>query len=193
MKNLFHSRIVQGLVVLAILACAIYVHPFALVALAPVIFGMALPEATGSDLYRQLAAWGILDPMGGLLLKVKIKTADYTILDPYTTTGTGGDASGTMFTNRGAAGTVNFTLPAPVPRLAGCYYQFAAVVAAQTVLVKTATADTLITFNDLTADSLAIQTAGEIIGTVMIAFCDGTSWIAWGASRLGVTPVTVAT
>lgn len=140
----------------------------------PVVFGINL---TTDDVVRYLIAQGVLDAVGGWKYsRVTVKTADYTIVSTT-------DPSGTLFTNRGAAGTVNFTLPAPTPALAGVFYDFAAVVAAQSVLVKTATADTLIAFNDLTADSLSIATAGEIIGGMMRAVCDGTSWIAIGMSK----------
>lgn len=128
------------------------------------------------DVVKYLIAHGILDAAGGYKYPdVKIKTADYTIV-------TGTDASGTLFTNRGASGTVIFTLPAPSQAIKGTFYSFAAVVAAQTVTVKTATVDTLITFNDLTADSVSLQTANEIIGGMIRAVCDGTSWIVFGDS-----------
>jgi hypothetical protein len=45
---------------------------------------------------------------------------------------------------------------------------------AQVLTVATATADTLITDNDATADSLQASR----LGTQMNLFCDGTSWIA---------------
>lgn len=138
------------------------------------------------DAIAYLIKQGLLDAAGGWKFpEVKAKTADYTIV-------TGTDPSGTLFTNRGAAGTVIFTLPAPSAAIKGVFYSFAAVVAAQTVTVKTATVDTLITFNDLTADSVSLQTSGEIIGGMLRAICDGTSWIVFGDSGAAHT-YTVAT
>lgn len=121
---------------------------------------------TQDDAIKYLISVGLLDAGGGLKVQTKLKTADYTIV-------TGTDASGTIFTNRGAGGTVNFTLPAPSQSIAGTFYDFV-VIAAQSLLVKTATADTLIADNDATADSLA----SSRIGTSMRVVCDGTSWIA---------------
>lgn len=129
---------------------------------------------TNDDLVKLLIKIGILDSAGGRKLSgVQIKTADYTIV-------TGTDPSGCLFTNRGAAGTINFTLPAPSQALAGVFYDFLTV-AAQIILVKTATADTLIADNDATADSLATTAR---IGVALRVVCDGTSWIAFETSMI---------
>lgn len=127
------------------------------------------------DLVRNLIALGLLSAEGfpAAQVNVEAKTGDYTITDL--------DPSDTIFTNRGAAGAVIFTLPAPSVARKGRRYRFVGV-AGQNITVKTATADTLITKNDLTADSLAASTANELIGGVMEAVCDGTSWIVFGAA-----------
>lgn len=104
--------------------------------------------------------------------RVVAKTADYTITPPA-------DRPGTVFTNRGATGTVIFTLPAPGPGVRGWWFRFKAH-ADFTVTVKTATADTLIGLNDVAADSVSLQTGGQIIGGEMEAVCDGTSWFVSG-------------
>lgn len=104
--------------------------------------------------------------------RVVAKIADYTIKPPM-------DASGTCFTNRAATGTVIFTLPAPGLQLMGVHYRFKAL-ADFTVTVKTATADTLVALNDVAADSVSLQTGGQIIGGEMEAFCDGVSWFVSG-------------
>jgi hypothetical protein len=166
-----------GLVV-AVLAVVFHAPLAGLIGGSVAVFGMAIPNEDYSDIIRQMVPWRLCDPMGGALRRVIAKTADYTILDPYTATG--GDASGTIFTNRGAAGTVNFTLPAPVPRLAGVYYDFVTIVA-QIMLVLTATTDTLIADNDATADSLATTAR---IGVRLRVVCDGTSWVAIHASAV---------
>lgn len=171
------SKLIGALVV-ALLAALVF-HP----SLVPwLVTGAGLAVAgtafTDSDIVRQLAAWGVTDACGGILRRIVIKTADYTILSPVTTAG---DASGTIFTNRGATGTVVFTLPAPTMALKGCVYEFLGI-ADYRIDVKTATADTLIVVNDIAADYLSMQTAGHLIGATMRVLCDGTSWCAYGQS-----------
>ncbi len=151
-----------------------------LLGLSSVVFGTNMPAPSQSDIVRQLAAWRVCDPMGGPLRRVVAKTADYTIVSPLATDGTG-DASGTIFTNRGATGAVVLTLPAPILALTGLFYDVVGI-AAQSITVATATADTLIVTNDTAADSLAIATASDKIGAAMRFICDGTSWIGFGLS-----------
>lgn len=136
------------------------------------------------DLVKYLISQGVLCAAGGPKMNVKAKTADYTILSAS-------DPSGSVFTNRAAAGTVIFTLPAPTLALEGVYYDFIGL-AAQTLTVKTATVDTLIAFNDAAADSMSVQTASELIGVSMRAVCDGTSWIALGTA-VGIGGANAAT
>lgn len=174
-------------------------QPLAMILIALIAAPLGVPLLAGtaftdSDVVRQLAAWGILDYAGGGKKRVIAKTADYTIVSPVTAAG---DASGTIFTNRGAGGAVIFTLPAPVQALAGVYYEFLGI-ANQNITVATATADTLIVVNDLTADSLAISTTNQKIGSLMRVVCDGTSWIAYGTAigaggDTGTNTYTVAT
>lgn len=172
-------RILLATVGLAVAVFAVAVHaPLAALAGGGLaVFGMAIPNEPFADVIRQLAAWRVLDPMGGPIRRVIAKTANYVVLDPYTTTG--GDPSGTIFTNRAATGTVVFTLPAPTRALAGVFYDFLGI-ADFTITVQTATADTLIAANDIAADSLSAQTAGQLIGAMIRVLCDGTSWVAMG-------------
>lgn len=102
------------------------------------------------------------------------KTASYTI-NPHV------DRCGTVFTNRGASGAVTFTLPAPGNAMKGWFYEFRGV-AGQNILIAVPTADTAIVKNDAAADSLALSTAGELIGGAARAECDGTAWILFGQS-----------
>lgn len=95
-----------------------------------------------------------------------------------------GDFSGTIFTNRGAGAGVTFTLPNPTPALAETHYRFVGV-ADQTFTVA-APAGKAVAFNNAAATSLAASTAGQKIGAVIEAFCDGTSWLLTGAAA-GVT------
>ena len=114
------------------------------------------------------------------------KTADYTIPT------IGGLAA--IYTNRGATGTVTFTLPADAPT--GWFCEVS-VIADYTVAVATATTDTLIAFNDATADSVTWGTSGQKVGNGGKFTYDGTGWImqyhpATGATTTTST-VTVAT
>lgn len=112
--------------------------------------------------------------------RVVPKAASYTIVPPM-------DSPGTTFTNKGAVGAINFTLPAATRALLGWYYRFKVVVD-QSVTIVTATADTMLVFNDLAADSLAVSTGGQKLGALMEAECvetvDGT--FQWAVSGLSV-------
>lgn len=84
---------------------------------------------------------------------VKIKTADYTILE---------SDNGTLFTTEGAAGAVIFTLPV----MRAGFRCTIAVCAAQNVTLTSNPADTLIGLNDIAADTIALSTGSEQIGGV---------------------------
>jgi hypothetical protein len=140
----------------------------------PAIF----PFTANDDLVRVLNKLGLF--LGNFLNVMRptvAKTANYSI-DPAV------DPSGTRFTNRGAAGAVTFTLPAPTPALAGTSYEFSGV-ADQNIIVS-GTAAKQVAFNNAACASLAAQTAGQKIGAVITAICDGTSWLLHG-STIGVT------
>lgn len=117
----------------------------------------------------------------GAWRNVVAKTADYTV--------TTAD-SGVLFTNRGATGAVNFTLPATAYRgfRVGFY-----VAADQDVTVTAGTADTMVAFNDAAADSVSFSTASEKVGGMFEVIGDGTGWLV--LPRLGADSqtVTVAT
>lgn len=104
--------------------------------------------------------------MEGLSARARImeaKTADYTIVAAD---------SGKIFHTAGATAAVNFTLPA----IATGPWFFTILVGADFgVTVTAATADTIITFNDVAADSVAFSQASEIIGGSFEVICDGTS------------------
>jgi hypothetical protein len=106
---------------------------------------------------RQLAAAGFVlddDPFGylaGTARRTLVKAVDYTVAD---------SDNGTLFSTRGAAGAVNFTLPA-IKR--GLEFSFFNEVG-QNMTITAGTADTLVVFNDLAADSIAFSTANELIG-----------------------------
>lgn len=104
----------------------------------------------------------------GVRTVVQAKATAYTI--------TAAD-SGTIITNRGAAGSVTITLPTVAAGLNGVNVTIMAVVAAQNVVIAAQTAGQLIAFNDVAADSVTISTTDEIIGAAFQCVCDGTSWL----------------
>lgn len=95
--------------------------------------------------------------------RVRVKTADYTVL---------AEESGTVFTTTGATAAVNFTLPAIAD---GPFFFIFLNGADQNMTITAQTADTLVAYNDLTADSIALSTASEKIGGGMMVICDGTT------------------
>lgn len=99
---------------------------------------------------------------------VEAKTADYTVVS--------GDR-GKIFTNEGAAGAVNFTLPT----IAKGFYARFFVEANQNLTVTAATGDTMVVFNDAAADSIAFSTASEKIGSAIEvhANASGTKWLVF--------------
>ena len=96
---------------------------------------------------------------------VVAKTANYTVTT---------DDTDTLFTNRGATGAVTFTLPATARK--GLRFGFF-VVADQNVIVAAGTADTMVCFNDPTADSIAFSTSSEKVGAFIEIIGDGTGWL----------------
>lgn len=93
------------------------------------------------------------------------KVADYTVK---------ASESGTFFCNRGATAAVNFTLPAFASGLNYLFYAAADFA----VTVTSGTIDLMVVDNDITADSLALSTGGEIMGGAIQVVSDGTKWMA---------------
>ena len=101
---------------------------------------------------------------------------------------------GKLFTNRGAAGSVTFTLPKGNAGIAGFWVEFATV-AAQAIVIATDPVDTLIVHADATADSV---TTAATIGQHFKAIYDGTGWFlvsnpSAASAATAVTAVTIAT
>lgn len=109
---------------------------------------------------------------------VVAKTANYTV--------TAAD-NNAIFTNQGATAAVTFTLPTLAK---GLRYKFFAE-AAQDVHVVSATADTMVVFNDAAADSININTSNEIIGgsVELVANADATKWLVMESIHDGQTLV----
>lgn len=121
------------------------------------------------------------DPMGNMTNypKTVAKTTAYTV--------TAADR-GTIFTNLGASGSVTFTLPTLTR---GFYAKFYCEVD-QSIVVAAAVGDTIVAFNDIAADSVALSTANEKVGSSITIWsnADGTKWlseVALGAET--ATPV----
>lgn len=109
-------------------------------------------------------------------------TADVTLSD--------GDV-GKIVTNRGASGAVIITLPAASSTNAGG--SILVLPTANQSLTVTGTADTMIIVNDLTADSVSVQTASQMIGGGLDFVSDGTGWHALVLGNGGTMTITTAT
>ena len=105
---------------------------------------------------------------------------------------------GKLFTNRGASGTITFTLPQITangkPALAGWYCEFVTA-AAQSIVIATAPADKLVVHADAAADTL---TSAATIGQHFRVICDGVSFLvesnpSAATTATNVTAVTLAT
>jgi hypothetical protein len=99
-------------------------------------------------------------------LKLEVaKTGDYTLKV---------SDSGSLFTNTGASGAVDFTLPAILP---GLVYEFL-VVADDTVTVTSNEGSNIVAFNNPAASSLAFSTSSQKVGGHLLVFSNvaGTLW-----------------
>ncbi len=125
--------------------------------------GLGRMETLVENLKRELALGGSV--LVGMKRKTKAHTTSHTIRVAD---------SGRVLTNRGASGTVTFTLPAPDSDFDGVdFYTLSH--ATQVITVATATADTLVTVNDVAADSISSENKA---GAWMHVYCDGTQWYA---------------
>ena len=108
-------------------------------------------------------------------LRMQNKTADYTVklLD-----------SGTVFFNYGDTGAINYTLSS-VPKV-GFFAIFVNMVD-QNMTITAGTVDTLYTYNDLAADSVAISTSSQKIGGAILVFSDGNKYVAINISSNTMT------
>jgi len=113
--------------------------------------------------------------------RFSVKTAAYTVTAKET---------GTWFLTTGATAAVTFTLP---PISDGPFIFFFVAVADFAMTVTAQTADTLLTFNDAAADSVAFGQASEIMGGFVIVGCDGTTVFALTPISAHSQTVTVTT
>ncbi len=122
---------------------------------------------------------------GHFVTPVVAKTANYTVKFAD---------GGTLFTNRGAAGTITFTLPLTSGAGNGFWVEFATA-AAQAIVITSDPIDTLIVHADATADSV---TTAATIGQHFRVINDGTGWLvrsmpSAASAATAVTAVTIAT
>ena len=81
--------------------------------------------------------------------------------------------SGSVISTEGATGAITFTLPA-VATSSGVHYWFQN--AEDQNMIIAAPADTMTTFTDIAADSVAFSTSSEKVGGGAFAICDGSKW-----------------
>lgn len=124
---------------------------------------------------------------GGFVTEPVAKTAAYTL--------TARD-NGKIFTNRGASGSVTFTLPkiSSNNRMKGFVADFFTA-AAQAIVIASDPADSLVVHADSAADSL---TTAATIGQHIRVIADGTAWLvisdpSAASAATAVTAVTLAT
>lgn len=147
----------------------------------PFIAGTIMSDA---DVVRRLAAYGILDQLGGRKVPpLVVKTANYTVKAPDTAANAG-DASGTIFQNTGAGGAVTFTLFAPALKYVGVYYEFFGMVDQN--LVVNCSGAVGVSVANATVTTVTCSTASQKIGAHIKATCDGTKWIL-NCDSVGVT------
>ena len=125
--------------------------------------GLARTQALIEGLKRELAMGGTA--MTGVERIVEAKTASFTIAAAD---------SGKVFTNRGDGDAMTITLPDPDGSTYKGVEFFTVNYVAQQINLTTATADTLVSVGDVTADTLRSAATGQW----MRCFCDGTSWYA---------------
>ena len=139
------------------------------------LMSVFMSRAAGVNTYGQLVGPAFIP-------NISVKIDDYTVTAAE---------SGTIFTTTGATKAINFTLPA----IADGPFEFRFLCGAdQSLTVTAATADTLVAFNDLTADSVALSTSSEKIGGGFQVVCDGTTLFAYALLGDGrYQTVTIAT
>lgn len=122
-------------------------------------------------------------PNIAFLFKIVAKTAAYSCVEAE---------SGTIFTTEGATAAVTFTLPAPASTTSGTWFIF---YNAEDInmTVASGTADLMIAFNDVEADSVAFSTTSEKVGNGVLCVCDGAKWLAMLFLGADSSTVTIAT
>ena len=138
--------------------------------------GLARIEALIENLKRDLTLGGT--QISGDKMLVVAKDDSFAISMPADT--------GKLFTTTGATGAVTATLPAPATTLKGTYCRVFNTVDQNLVIAVTGN-DTLITLNDVAADTVTFSTSSEKIGAAVLCVCDGTKWLVMDASENSIT------
>jgi hypothetical protein len=123
----------------------------------------------------------LMNGLGARAPIMQAKTADYTVV---------ASDSGTVFHTTGATAAVNFTLPAINT---GPWHFLFINGADQNLTVTSATADTIVTYGDLNADSVAFSTSSEKIGGAIEVWCDGTTLFVLARPASIYQTITIAT
>jgi hypothetical protein len=136
-----------------------------------------MPKTSGEQTFMNTLNGNrpILDAYGRI---ATISYTPYIVAKTSAYTCTAAD-SGTIFTTVGATAAVTFTLPA-ISTGPWCYKFICGANVGMTVAAGTA--DTMLTMNDLAADSIAFNTTAERIGGMVEVYCDGTTLI--GLARI---------
>ncbi len=132
-------------------------------------------------LNRSIAADAKIDPTKFRYV-VEAKTAAYVLVEADL---------GKVFTNRGAVGEVEFTLPTVTAALSGAHVRFCTI-ADQNLKVSCATSDSIVTLDDAAADNVTFGAYLKKTGGSFLFICDGTSWLCLPAISDGQT-ISVAT
>lgn len=102
---------------------------------------------------------------------VEAKTADYTVTN---------EDMGKIFTTRGAAGAVDFTLPAASDDIKGQDLWFMTATTSGNMTVTSAEGGNIVTFNDIGANSVAFTTVAEKAGGAFHVISDGSDgWLVF--------------
>lgn len=96
--------------------------------------------------------------------KIRDVAANYSVVQ---------DDNGSLLTVTAAA---TITLPAPAAAYKGMWLDIVNI-ADVNMTIASGTADTLVVFNDVAADSVAFSTASEKVGAAVRAICNGSLWI----------------
>lgn len=142
-------------------------------------------QALSMPLYKNSApglnANGQISNMAWTPAFVSLTTSTYTLK---------ANQSGAIVHNASATQACTLTLPAISD---GPFYFKVVQGAGYAITVTAATADTIITFNDIAADSVTFSTASEIIGGHYEVFCDGSKLFVLPILASEAQTVTIAT
>jgi hypothetical protein len=120
-----------------------------------------------------------LSALGGTprIMTVEAKAASFTFSS---------SDSGKFLTTRGAGGAITVTLPTVTSAFTGMYFWLFNCVD-QNMGVSAQTNGEIMFKNDLAANTVTYQQAGELIGSGFFVICDGSSWLVMPIAEEAVT------